>query len=205
MDNQNTIFDTPKSIESVNKAIEALKANGITAVVAKDSNDAKSIVLGMIPKDASVMTMTSVTLDQTGIAQEINESGNFSSARTKLNATEDANEKKVIANIPDYVVGSVHAVTEDGKVLIASNTGSQLPAYVYTADHVIWVVGTQKIVDNLDEGMKRLYDYVLPLESERAKKAYGVPGSFISKLLIINKEINPDRIKIVFVPEKLGY
>lgn len=199
------MFDTPKNIDSVNKAIEALKANGISAVFAKDSSDAKSIVLGMIPKDMSVMTMTSVTLDETGIAKELNESGNFASARAKLNKTNDAKEKKVIANIPDYVVGSVHAVTEDGKVLIASNTGSQLPAYVYTADHVIWVVGTQKIVSNLDEGMKRLYDYVLPLESERAKKAYGVPGSFISKLLIVNQEITPGRITIVFVPEKLGY
>lgn len=199
------MFDTPKNVELVNRTIEALKANGIDAVFTKDSNDAKNMVLGMIPKNSSVMTMTSVTLDETGIATEINESGNFASARAKLGTTEDAKEKKVIANIPDYVVGSVHAVTEDGKVLIASNTGSQLPAYVYTADHVIWVVGTQKIVGNLDEGMKRLYDYVLPLESERAKKAYGVPGSFVSKLLIVNKEISPGRITIVFVPEKLGY
>lgn len=199
------MYDTLQNLESVNKTVEALKENNIQAIVAKDSNDAKNIVLKMIPKDMSVMTMTSVTLDETGIAKEINESRNFNSARSKLSTTEDAKEKKVIANIPDYVVGSVHAVTEDGKVIIASNTGSQLPAYVYTADHVIWVVGTQKIVSNLEEGMKRVYDYVLPLESERAKKAYGVPGSFVSKLLIVNKEVVPNRVTIVFVPEKLGY
>jgi hypothetical protein len=86
-----------------------------------------------------------------------------------------------------------------------SNTGSQLPAYVYGADKVIFIVGTQKIVKNLDEAMKRVYEYVLPLESERAKKAYGVPGSFISKVLLINREMNPERIHLIFVNEKLGF
>lgn len=199
------MYNTTKDLEVVNKTISMLKANGIDAVLAKDSSDAKNIVLGMIPKEAPVMTMTSVTLDETGIAKEINESGNFASARVELAKATDAKEKKVIANIPDYVVGSVHAITEEGQVLIASNTGSQLPAYVYTADHVIWVVGTQKIAKNLEDGMKRIYDYVLPLESERAKKAYGVPGSFVSKVLIVNREITAGRITVVFVPEKLGY
>lgn len=199
------MHNEPKSIEVIEKTVKALIENGMEAIVAKDAENAKNIVLGMIPKDASVMTMTSVTLEETGIAKEINESGNFNSARKKLESTTDEKEKKIIANIPDFVVGSVHAITEDGKVIIASNTGSQLPAYVYTSNHVIWVVGSQKIVKDLDEGVKRLYDYVLPLESERARVAYGVPGSFVSKFLVVNKEVNPGRVIVVFVPEKLGF
>ncbi len=99
----------------------------------------------------------------------------------------------------------MHAVTEDGKVLIASNSGSQLPAYAYGSGHVIWVVGAQKIVKNLDEGIKRIYEHSLPLESERARKAYGVPGSAVNKLLIINKEIIPGRITMILTKEKLGF
>jgi acyl-CoA hydrolase len=114
-------------------------------------------------------------------------------------------EKRKLGNGPDYAVGSVHAVTEDGKILIASNTGSQLPAYAYGAGKVVWVVGTHKITKDLDAGMKRIYDYVLPLESVRANKAYGVPGSFVSKLLIINKEVSPGSLIIIFVPEVLGF
>ena len=95
-------------------------------------------------------------------------------------------------------------VTEDGKVLIASNSGSQLPGYAYGSSHVIWVVGTQKIVNNIDDGMKRIDQYVLPLESERAHKAYGVPGSFVSKLLIFNRE-NPGRITMILVKQPLGF
>ena len=97
----------------------------------------------------------------------------------------------------------MHAVTEDGKVIIASATGSQLPAYAYGSSHVIWVVGSQKIVKDLDEGMKRVYEYVLPLENERAKKAYG--GSSINKLLIFNKEGTAGRITMIIVKEKLGF
>ena len=93
----------------------------------------------------------------------------------------------------------------DGKVLIASNTGSQLPAYAYGASKVIWIVGTQKIVNDLEDGMKRIYEYTLPLESERAQKAYGVAGSAVSKLLIVNQEVTPGRITIIFVPENIGY
>jgi len=105
---------------------------------------------------------------------------------------------------PEYAVGSVHAVTEDGKVIIASNTGSQLPAYAYGSAHVIWVVGTQKIVANLEQGLKRIYEYVLPLESERLKKVYGVESN-VSKLLIINKEIAPNRLTLILVKQKLGF
>lgn len=101
-------------------------------------------------------------------------------------------------------MGSVHAVTQDGHILIASNSGSQLPAYAYSAAHVIWVVGTQKIVKNIEEGMKRIYEYCLPLEDARAQKAYGV-GSAVNKLLIVNVEKVPGRITIILVKEKLGF
>src|SRR3989344_2573254 len=49
-------------------------------------------------------------------------------------------------------------LTKDGHVLIASRSGSQIPGYAYGADHVIWVVGAQKLVDDIDEGIKRIYD-----------------------------------------------
>ena len=97
---------------------------------------------------------------------------------------------------PDFTVGSVHAVSEDGHLLIASNTGSQLPAYAYSAGKVIWVVGAQKIVKDLDEGMKRLREYVLGLETVRARKAYGLPedwSSFYSKILMFRREVNPNQ------------
>src|SRR5260221_3452578 len=141
----------------------------------------------------NLLKFMSYTLDAIGVTQEINESGKYKSVRKEFEKI-DETEKRHLGAAPDWTIGSVHAVTEDGKVLIASNTGSQLPAYVYGANHVIWVVGAQKIVKDFDEGLKRIYEHTLPLESERAHKAYGVEGSFVSKILVINKEIKPDRI-----------
>lgn len=201
-------WEKPVSDKQIEEAVRALKNNGIEAFVVDTGQQAKDEVLKRIPKDAEVMNMTSVTLDSIGIPKEINESGKFNSVRNKLMSMDRATQSLEMNKLdaaPEYTVGSVHAVTQDGKVLIASNTGSQMPAYVYASAHVIWVVGTQKIVKDLDEGIKRIYEYTLPLESERVKKAYGMPGSFVSKLLIINREVNVGRIILIFVKEKLGF
>lgn len=192
---------------TVDKTIAALRENGIAAFFVDNKQAAREKILNLIPKGAEIMNMTSVTLETISTAKEINESGNYNSVRNKLNSMDRSAqglEMQKMGAAPEWVIGSVHAVTQDGSVLIASNTGSQLPAYVYGSSHVIWVVGTQKIVANTEEGIRRIYDYVLPLESERAKKAYGT-GSNVSKLLIVNKEVKPDRITIIFVNEALGF
>lgn len=193
--------------QTIEKTIKALKANNIDAEVVATGEEAKKKVLALIPQGAEVMNMTSVTLDTISAAQEIMESGRYNAVRKKLMSMDRKTqglEMQKLGASPEYAVGSVHAVTEDGKVLIASNSGSQLPAYVYGSAHVVWVVGTQKIVKDLDSGIKRIYEHSFPLELERAKKAYGIT-SFVSKLLIINKEQTPKRIHLIFVKRLLGF
>lgn len=193
------------NVNEIDQIIDALRVNGIEARFSKNGEEAKKEVFSIIPEGAEVLTMTSVTLDTLGIAKEINESGKFVSSRNKLNAGGEKKRMKEIGAASDWVIGSAHALTEDGKILIASNTGSQLPAYAYASGKVVFVIGAQKIVKNFDEGLKRIYEYVLPLESERARKAYGVAGSFVSKLLVINKEVEPGRIHVVIVGEPVGF
>ncbi|HLC31585.1 MAG TPA: LUD domain-containing protein [Candidatus Nanoarchaeia archaeon] len=193
---------------SVQAAIAALEKNGITAQLVTTKEDAKKAILALIPDGSEIMTMTSVTLDELDLTKELNESGRFKSVRQTLSGMDRNTQKKemrALGTVPMYAIGSVHAVTEQGELLIASNTGSQLSAYVYGAEKVILVVGTQKIVSNLDSGMKRVYEHSFPLESERAKKAYGVPGSNVSKLLIISKEVQPGRLSVIFVDDVLGF
>lgn len=202
------VWDALADDATIAKTIDALKQNGIDASVVATGGEAKDKVLSIVPEGAEVMTMSSVTLDSVGITKEINDSGRYQPVRGKLYSMNRETEHIAMLKLgaaPEWAVGSVQAVTKDGHVLMASNTGSQLPAYAYGSAHVIWVVGTQKIVADLEEGMKRIYDYVLPLESERAHKAYGVPGSAVNKLLVINKEVANGRLTIVFVKEKLGY
>lgn len=205
-------WDEPASETVVQTTVAALKQNNIEALVVENGAAAFKKVLEIIPKGAEVMNMSSVTIDTIGLAQELNESGNFVSVR-KIFATmtkdSDALPKQKLGAAPEWAIGSVHAVTEDGKVMIASQSGSQLPAYSSGSLHVVWVVGTQKIVKDLNAAWSRVHDYVLPRESERARKAYNLPadkpGSAINKLLTINKENKPGRITIIFVKEILGF
>lgn len=202
-------WDQLASKESIEKTIKALKANGIDTKFVQTSKEAKEELLKLIPQGAEVFNETSGTLDAIGIPKAINESGKYVSVRNKLNSMDrntQSSEMLKLGAAPAWAIGSVHAVTEDGHVLIASNTGSQLAAYSGGAAHVIWVVGTQKIVKDNTEALKRIYEYVLPLESERANKAYNITtGSNVSKLLIINKEVNPNRITLILVQEVSGF
>lgn len=193
--------------QTIDKTIKALKANGIEAKFVETGERVKEEIFKMIPQGAELFTQTSKTLEAIDILEDLNESGRYDSVRKKLNSMNRKSQNLEMQKLgagPDWTIGSVHAVTEDGHILSASNTGSQLASYAGGTSHVIWVVGVQKIVKNTDEGMKRIYEYVLPLEDERAKKAYGV-GSNVSKLLIVNKEVKPGRITIIFVGEKLGF
>lgn len=197
------------SHDIIEKTAENLTRNGMNTLIVTNGKEAKQKVLELIPQNAEVMDMTSVTLEQIGLTHEITTSGRYNAVKPKLyslNRETHHKQMQQMGSSPDWSIGSVHAITQDGSILIASNTGSQLAAPVYgTAHHVIFVVGAQKIVSTTDEGIQRIYDYVLPLESKRAQKAYGVEGSFVSKLLIINKEVKPDRITIILIKESLGY
>lgn len=201
-------WNNPASNQSIKNAVKALKENGISTTVVETLDDAKKQVLELIPEGSEIMTNTSVTLDKSGISNEINGSGRYDAVKPKLASLDRATNNNLMQKLgagPEYVLGSVHAITEDGKVLIASNSGSNIPNNAYGATNVIWVAGSQKIVKDLDEGFKRLYEHTLPLESKRAKKAYGVSGSFVSKLLIINRESNPNRIRLILVKNPVGY
>jgi hypothetical protein len=154
-----------------------------------------------------VLLSTSETLNQIGFAQVVNESGKYESIRKQLMAidrkTNEA-EFRRLSQSPPYDVGSVHAVTEEGDLLIASATGSQLGPYAFGAGKVVWVVGAQKIVPTLQDGLKRLREYSLPLEDARALQAYGMNSS-LNKILILTREPNPARANVVLVEEVLGF
>jgi L-lactate utilization protein LutC len=193
------------SEEQIERTAKALAANGISTFIAANSEEVKAKLYEIIPPGAEVFTGTSRTLDTLGIPAEVDQ--RYNSVRARL-ATMDRQtqmrEMVKLGAVPEYMLGSVHAVTEDGTVVVASNTGSQLAGYAASAAHVIWVVGAQKIVPNLDEAMKRIREYTYPLEDERALQAYGM-NSRISKLLIVHNEVMPGRTTMILVKENLGF
>ena len=204
---QNVGFGELASDEQIERTVRALRANNIDALVAENGEQARQMFFERIPAGAEVFLGSSVTLETLGIKDEIDTSGRFDALRPKMFAMDRATQGRDIRKLgagPDYAAGSVHAVTEDGRVLIASNSGSQLGPYASGARHVIWVVGAQKLVKDLDEGMRRLEEYVVPLEDIHMQQLYNARTN-LSKLLIINKEVRPGRITMIIVKEELGF
>jgi len=191
----------------VKRTMAALEANGITVLRASDAAAARRIVLDLIPDASPVHQGASQTLDVLGISYEIERSGRYAALRPRIRSMDretEAHEIRRLNAAPDVMLGSVHAVTETGSLLAASMSGSQLGPYVSGAGRVILVVGTQKIVPDLEEGLLRISEYASRLEDARAQAAYGV-RSAVNKLLIINREITPGRITVVLVDEVLGF
>jgi L-lactate utilization protein LutC len=189
----------------IEKAVSALNAKGFAAQSVPNAAAAKEAVLKLIPAGSEVFTFTSATLDSTGITEALN-AAPYVSLRDKMYALDrntQSAQMRAIGSAPAYAAGSVHAITEDGKLVIASATGSQLPAYAYGAGHVVFVVGAQKIVKDLAEANERIETYTLPLEDVRAQAAYGV-NSAINKSLVLHGE-QPGRIDVVVVAEELGF
>ena len=200
-------FATVADEERVRRTTAALEANGINVLRAANAAEAKRIVLGLIPDGSEVYRGASQSLDVAGITDEIDKSGRYESLRPRIFSMDrqtQADEIRRLSAAPDVMLGSVHAVTETGSLLAASMSGSQLGPYVAGAGRVIFVVGTQKIVSDLEDGLRRINEYAFPLEDARAQEAYGI-HSAVNKVLIINREITPGRITVVFVDEVIGF
>lgn len=200
-------WETLADEQTLERTAKALQSNGIKVYITENKKEAFRKALDLIPEGSEVMDLTSVTLDETGISKEIQESGRYQSVRKKIMSVDQKEMRHAMRRMSaavDYAIGSVHAVTEDGKLVIASYSGSQLAPYAFGSGNVIWVIGTQKIVKNLDDALRRIQEHSFPLEDKRARIAYGVPSG-VNKILIMEKEIVPDRITVVFVKEKLGF
>ncbi|MEV0637649.1 LUD domain-containing protein [Streptomyces sp. NPDC050619] len=200
-------FGIPVSAASIDRAADALSANGFTVRIADTAADARRLVNEILPTDKTVFTSTSETLRLTGITEDVDGSGRFMSVRASqadwdLRARYD--EVRRTRSAPDIVVGSVHAVTEDGRLVTASASGSQLAPYASGAARAVWVVGAQKIVPDLETALRRIDSYSYPKEDARAQQAYG-QRSVVAKILISSREVVPGRATVVLVREAIGF
>jgi acyl-CoA hydrolase len=192
--------------QTLTETVVALEEHGFSVDVVDDLDGAREAVLARIPEGSTVMTNTSVTLQETGIAAAIDDDGPYVSARARMSTLDYATqlrEMKAIAGQPDFALGSVHAITRDGTLVIASASGSQLASYVWGAANVIFVVGAQKLVPDLDAAHARIYEHSLKLENARAFEAYG-QSSRVGKLLEIHQE-DPGRIHLVLIRQSVGF
>lgn len=202
----NQEFTQLASEDQIMQTMQALEAHGIRTVVVETGEEARRRVLELIPDRAEVYNSPSHTLEVIGLESDILQATRFVPVRARLQTldhTKEQRERRRVTASPDVLVGSIQAITQTGQVLLASASGSQLSSAAAGAGQIIWVVGSQKLVRTLEEGLQRIQEYCLPLEDVRTRQVYGQPSA-INKLLIVQGEHIPGRITIILVKQPLG-
>jgi len=194
---------------TIQRTAEALRAKGYEVHVAANGEEARRLVLDLVPEGAEVGQGASMTLDQIGVTEEIEAPGKYDAVRVKTRSMDRASaeglrEMRKVGGVPDYWLNSVHAVTEDGRIVIASNTGSQLGPVAFGAGIVIFAIGVHKIVPDLETAFQRIDEYSLRHESVRMQGLHGI-NSAVNKILIVNKEFRPGRFAVVLIREAIGF
>ncbi len=202
-----TLFADPAPAQRLERAAAALTAHGFTVEILDDAAAARARIKDLIPEGASVFTGASETLRLSGIEEDISTSGRYDAVKARGVALDRATQMDEIWRLmstPNVIVGSVHAVTETGSLVVASASGSQLPGYAGAAARAIWIVGAQKVVSDLPAALRRVEDHCLPLESARVQAVYGRPSA-INRLLILNAEPHPGRGTVLLLREAIGF
>jgi hypothetical protein len=192
--------------QTLQRVADRIRERNIEVLIVNNGEEARQIVLERLPTGAEVHSGKSKTLQDSGIFDAIQDPDQYNALRhqyLKMDRKTQAREIRKLIAAPDFMLGSVNATTEDGILVAASATGSQLGPYVSTAGKVILVVGSQKIVPNLETAFRRIREYVLPWEDEQVRKAANM-GTFVGKILIVEREWINERMTIILVREPIG-
>ena len=199
-------YTTAATEETLQNVAKAIGERNMTPIVVDTPADARRVVLEMIPDRAEVHSGKSKTLEDAGIFNEFQDSGRYDFLRTRMFAMDRATQGREIRKLvsaPDYMVNSAQAVTEDGVIVVASASASQIGPLASGAGKVIYVIGSQKIVPDVAAAYERILEHVLPYEDARVVEAMGI-HSFLARVLLVEREWQADRTTVVLVREPVG-
>jgi len=200
-------FSEAADAATIERTAEALRGRGFGVTIAANREDARRLILDLIPEGSEVGQGASNTLEEIGVTAEIETSGRYVAIRPRLRSMDRATEGREIRKLgaaPDVWLSSAHAVTVDGAIVVVSFGGSQLGPIVSGAGKVILAIGAQKIVPDLQTALRRVEEHCFPRESERLQARLGIPSA-INKILILNGEVFPGRIQVILIPEAIGF
>jgi len=199
-------YEAPATETQLEELANRLRERNFDVVVVDTPDQARAAALALVPRGAEVHSGKSKTLEDAGIFQALVESGDYDFVRNRLKGMDRPAMREVMRRMgaaPEYMLGSVHAVTESGQLVTASGSGSQLGPYATGAAHVILVVGSQKVVRDLDAALARIRDHVQPYEDARLREQMGV-GTMLARILILEREWAPGRTTVILVREPVG-
>jgi len=199
-------FLKPASEEILQQVAEQMRERNIEVVIVNDGEEARKEALARIPQGAEVHSGKSKTLQEAGIFDALMDANQYNALRhqiLKMDRKTQGQEIRKLMAAPDFMLGSVIAITQAGILVAASATASQIGPYANTAGKLILVVGSQKIVLDLETAIKRIREYVQPWEEEQIRKTANI-GTFVGKILIIEREWIKERTTVILVREPIG-
>ena len=201
-----TDFTAPASDAELETLAANLRARNFDVVVVQTGAEAKSEVLRRIPDGARIHSGKSKTLEDIGLFDTLMGSDQYDFVRKhtlKLGRNTQRREMVKLGATPDLMVNSVQAVTEAGQLVVVSASGSQIGAISAGAETLILVVGSQKIVPNLDAAFQRIQEHVFPYEDTRLLEMLGIHTAW-TRTLILEREFTPGRTTVVLVRNPVG-
>jgi hypothetical protein len=199
-------FARPASETELEALAARLRERNFEVLIVQSSADVRAAVLERIPEGATVHSGKSKTLEDAGLFKELMESERYDIIRrrtSKLDRKTQGDEIRRLGAAPDVMLGSVQAVTESGQMVVASASGSQIGPYASGAGKLILVIGSQKIVPDLDTALRRINEHVFPYEDARLRETLGV-GTKLTRWLVIEQDYYPGRTTIILVREPTG-
>ncbi len=198
------------------KTVDALKKNGFNAIYASTTQEAVSIALNLVPKNATVGVGGSVTIRELGIVDTLESRGNVLFDHYKCKTDEEIEAARKGQLTCDVFFASSNALTLDGKLVNIDGMGNRVAAMIYGPGHVILIVGAQKISDNLDQAIARIKTKAAPLNTIRLnrKTPCSVTGvchdcnsedRICNITTIIEKRPKNTPFTVIVVGEEIGY
>ena len=200
-------FARPASEETLDAVADRLRERNFEVVIVDTAAEARAAVFALIPEGAEVHSGKSKTLEDVGIFKELMESDRYDFVRKRTLGMDRKTQMREITKMgatPDYMLGSVQALTEAGQLVVASASGSQIGPYAAGARQLILVVGSQKIVPDLDTALRRIKEHVMPYEDARLREQMGV-GTKLARILILERDYSPGRTTVILVRAPVGF
>ena len=193
--------------DSISRTVAALKARNVETLVVDDGPQALAKLKDLVPEGSVIFNNTSETLDSIGYSALVDGNPKYRNLHDDMVAETDPDKQRDIrrrATLADYFIGSVQAIAETGEVVVASGTGSQIAAYVYNAQRLIWLAGIQKICPSLSEAIDRVRGYTLE-RHDTWQLGRGRAPNPIGKLMVFENEVVDGRITMILIKDTLGW
>ena len=209
MDN-NIILRNRKLAVKVIKGIESRNMKGYWA---ETKEEALAKALELIPEGSSVSMGGGMSVHEIGLADKLKE-GNYDFI--DRDAYEDKREAMLLAYDCDFFLSSCNAITEDGVLVNIDGNANRVSAICQGPKHVLFIVGMNKICDDIDGAMKRARNVAAPINAQRFGlstpcSATGScmncksPDTICCQFLITRFSRHKDRISVILVNDNLGF